>query len=116
MQKTVKKIGKKRQRVKQLDKVVDGECQDDIMCEDQSVGCCEEHEARQYLAGFGVDISLLLGYFDMLEELRLDILDRFSKRVAELLKILFVQKDLMLLVLIFTDAFALRDCNIEVLL
>jgi len=73
-------------------------------------------EARRYLAGFRDAGSFLLGDFDLLEEMCLDILDRFGKGIAELLKVLFVEENLMLLVLIFTDSLTFRDRDIEILL
>jgi len=49
------------------------------------------------------------------QELALNEINRFIQRIPKFLKIFFVQEDLVLLVLLFTDTLAFRNGDVEVL-
>ena len=53
---------------------------------------------------------------DLLEEFALDVTDSLREGIDELLEVLFVKEELVLLVLLLTDAFALSNCNVEIFL
>jgi len=68
---------------------------------------------------FRVELEELLCFFYLLDrrqEIRLNVIDGLSQGRFEFLKVLLVKEDLVLFILILTNAFALGDRDIKILL
>ncbi len=58
----------------------------------------------------------MLGNFQLIEQLTLHMLDSLCKGFTELVEVFLVEENLVLLVLILTDALALGNGDVKVLL